>query len=135
MMEGKLYRSRSEKMVAGVCGGLGQYLGIDVTLVRLFFVFLGFFDGIGLVLYVVLAFLMPQVPQGEEITQTAAVPLTENPNATKLVGGGLVVLGLVALVSNFRIPWLVWVNWHNLWPLMLILVGGVLLWRTMRGEE
>ncbi len=134
MMEGKLYRSRSEKMVAGVCGGLGQYLGIDATLVRLFFVFLSFFDGIGVVLYVVLAVLMPQVPQGEEITQPA-VPLTENPSATKLVGGGLVVLGLVALVSNFSIPWLVWVNWNNLWPLMLILVGGTLLWRTMRGEE
>jgi phage shock protein C len=63
-MEGKkLYRSKTNKMFAGVCGGLGQFFGIDATLVRLIFallVFLGF--GSGIVLYIILALVVPLEP-------------------------------------------------------------------------
>ena len=63
-MEGKkLYRSKTDKMLAGVCGGLGQYLGIDSTVVRLIvalLVFLGF--GSGVILYIILALIMPLEP-------------------------------------------------------------------------
>ncbi len=59
-MERKLYRSRTDKMVAGVCGGLGEYLDVDPTLIRLLFVFAvlaGF--GSGIVLYIIMAIVMP----------------------------------------------------------------------------
>ncbi len=59
-MERKLYRSRADKMVAGVCGGLGEYLDVDPTLIRLLFVFAvlaGF--GSGVVLYIIMAIVMP----------------------------------------------------------------------------
>ncbi len=59
-MERKLYRSHTDKMVAGVCGGLGEYLDVDPTLVRLLFVFAvlaGF--GSGIVLYIIMAIVMP----------------------------------------------------------------------------
>jgi phage shock protein C len=56
----KLYRSRSDKMIAGVCGGLGQYLGIDPTLIRLAFVLLLLFGiGSGLLAYIVMMLIMP----------------------------------------------------------------------------
>jgi phage shock protein PspC (stress-responsive transcriptional regulator) len=60
-MEGKkLYRSSTDKMLAGVCGGLGQYLGIDSTIVRLIFALLVFFGvGSGVILYIILALIMP----------------------------------------------------------------------------
>lgn len=59
----KLYRSNTDKMIAGVCGGLGNYLGVDSTLIRLVFALLVFFGvGSGLVLYIVLAIVMPQEP-------------------------------------------------------------------------
>lgn len=63
-MEGKkLYRSNTDKMLAGVCGGLGQYFGVDSTLVRLIFALLVFFGvGSGLVLYIILAIVMPLEP-------------------------------------------------------------------------
>ncbi len=63
-MEGKkLYRSNTDKMLAGVCGGLGNYLGVDSTLIRLVFALLVFFGvGSGLVLYVILAIVMPLEP-------------------------------------------------------------------------
>jgi phage shock protein C len=49
----KLYRSRSERMIAGVCGGMGKYLGIDATVIRLLFVLLTIFTGVvpGLILF------------------------------------------------------------------------------------
>jgi phage shock protein PspC (stress-responsive transcriptional regulator) len=63
-MEGKkLYRSNSDKMIAGVCGGLANYFGIDATLVRLIFALLVFFGvGSGVVLYIILAIVMPLEP-------------------------------------------------------------------------
>lgn len=63
-MEGKkLYRSRTDRMVAGVCGGLAQYLGIDPVLVRLVFALLIVF-GVGspLLIYLILAIVMPEEP-------------------------------------------------------------------------
>jgi phage shock protein PspC (stress-responsive transcriptional regulator) len=62
-MEGKkLYRSKTDKMLAGVCGGLGQYLGIDSTVVRLIFALLFVTAGSGLLLYIILALIMPLEP-------------------------------------------------------------------------
>lgn len=70
-----LYRSREKRMVAGVCGGLGDFLGIDPTIVRLLFVF-GVVFGYGLLLlvYLVLFIVVPEEPltsQSTEPTPTA----------------------------------------------------------------
>lgn len=65
MMSGKrLYRSQNERMIAGVCGGIAEYLDIDPTLVRILFVLLFFIGGNGLILYLILMFLMPLKPAG-----------------------------------------------------------------------
>jgi phage shock protein C len=62
-MSGKrLYRSEEERMIAGVCGGIAEYLDIDPTLVRILFVLLFFVGGNGLLLYLILMFLMPLKP-------------------------------------------------------------------------
>lgn len=58
--EKRLTRSKSDRMVFGVCGGLGKYFGIDPTLVRLGFVLLALLDGIGVVIYIILAIITPQ---------------------------------------------------------------------------
>jgi phage shock protein PspC (stress-responsive transcriptional regulator) len=57
----RLVRSSNDRMLAGVCGGIGKYLDMDPTLVRVLYAVLAFFTGIvpGLVVYVVLAFLLP----------------------------------------------------------------------------
>ncbi len=63
-MEGKkLYRSNTDKMLTGVCGGLAQYFGIDSTVVRLIFALLVFFGaGSGIILYIIMALIMPLEP-------------------------------------------------------------------------
>jgi phage shock protein C len=59
-MEKRLTRSKTERMIFGVCGGMGEYLGIDPTLVRLAFALLTLFSGgIGLVLYIILTIIVP----------------------------------------------------------------------------
>jgi phage shock protein C len=130
----KLYRSRADSMVSGVCGGLGQYLGVDSTLIRLLFAFLTFYHLLGVWAYLVLLLVMPLVPEGEEEI-TSPIPLRENPKATKVIGGGLLVLGFLALISNLRIPWLAWFSFNNLWPVLIILAGVVLLIRVFMLEE
>ena len=58
-MEKKLKRS-ANKMIAGVCGGLAEYLGMDATIVRIIYALLVLFGGVGILLYLILALLMPK---------------------------------------------------------------------------
>lgn len=58
----KLYRSRADRRVAGVCGGLAEYFEIDPLLVRILFVIATLAGGPGLLVYIVLALLMPEAP-------------------------------------------------------------------------
>lgn len=60
MSEKRLVRSRGNKMLAGVCGGLAEYLGVDPVIVRLAAVLLTLWNGVGLLIYLVLALIMPQ---------------------------------------------------------------------------
>lgn len=54
----KLYRSRSDRMICGVCGGIGDYFGVDATLIRLAMVLFGF-TGSGILAYFVAAVIIP----------------------------------------------------------------------------
>lgn len=63
MSSGKrLYRSRTEKMIGGVCGGVADYLGIDVTVIRLLWVLVTLLGGAGVLAYLVLWIVIPQEP-------------------------------------------------------------------------
>jgi phage shock protein C len=55
----RLYRSRSQKMIAGVCGGLGEYFDVDPVLIRLLFVVTAFISGVGILAYLVLWIVVP----------------------------------------------------------------------------
>ena len=59
MSEKRLTRMEEGRMIAGVCVGLGRYLGIDATVVRLIFVLLALFAAGGLLLYLILWLIMP----------------------------------------------------------------------------
>ena len=59
-MTRRLYRSSTNKVVGGVCGGMGDYLGIDPVLIRLLFVFLAVVEGFGALLYVILWIVLPE---------------------------------------------------------------------------
>jgi phage shock protein C len=58
----KLYRSQTNRMVAGVCGGLAQYFNVDPTLIRVLFVLLAVLGGSGLLLYIAMWIIVPKQP-------------------------------------------------------------------------
>jgi phage shock protein C len=58
----KLYRSRSDRRIAGVCGGLANYFNIDATLIRLLFVLGLLFVGGTLLAYIILMIVIPEEP-------------------------------------------------------------------------
>ena len=59
-MAKKLYRSRNDKKLCGVCGGLADYFGLDVNIIRVAAIGSVFFGGLGLVAYIAAAFLIPE---------------------------------------------------------------------------
>lgn len=61
----KLYRSRDDRMISGVCGGLGEFFGIDPTLIRIIFILLLIFGGSGLIIYLVMLLIVPEEPLAE----------------------------------------------------------------------
>lgn len=65
----RLYRSRTDRQIAGVAGGLAEYLDIDPTLVRLGFIFLSLVGGPGLLLYVIMWAIVPEAPERVDVWQ------------------------------------------------------------------
>lgn len=61
-MEKKLYLSRENKKMAGVCGGIGEYLEVDPTIIRLLWVAAFFVGGLGIIAYIIVAFVIPHRP-------------------------------------------------------------------------
>ena len=157
-MNRNLYRSHNDSMIGGVCGGLGEYLGIDATFVRLFFVLLALAgNGIGVLIYLLLWIILPldlparrkkdrlsdTVRYGtEEIADQARaggediknIVVQPHPNASLIIGGALIFLGIFYLLDNLQLEWLRWLNYDLVWPLLLILAGFAILLRRSKGD-
>jgi phage shock protein C len=148
-MQKRLVRSRDDQMLGGVCAGIGGYLRIDPTWVRLFFVLLAFGEGVGIWLYLVLWLILPLEGNQEsgsfeanvrdsarEITERARtmgkeIRSGEGPDQRTawLIGVGMIVFGAVFLIDNLSPGWFSWFRFHLLWPSLLILAGLVILIR------
>ena len=153
-MKTYLYRSESNRMLGGVCGGLGDYLALDPVFIRLFFVLLFFGHGSGMMLYLILWIIMPnksKVQEGKnfednikdsaenfgERVQTIGQEFGEamrspNPQAGMIVGIALVTLGGILFIENLGIYSLRWISFDVLWPALLIIGGIVILQRRTR---
>ncbi|MCE1188572.1 MAG: PspC domain-containing protein [Ignavibacteria bacterium] len=132
-MEKRLYRSTSEKMAAGVCGGLAKYLDIDPVIIRLIFVVLTVFSGIGAIIYITCVFIMPKEPvqpveplseeAAAEIAQKQEEKLHKHSRRRTFFGYALVLIGGLILLSNY-IPQLCF---HDLFPVILVIFGLYLI--------
>ena len=68
----RLYRSGGDRRVAGVCAGIADYLGVDATLVRIAWVLFALAGGPGLLLYIVLAVVVPEEPEFVQVSAEKA---------------------------------------------------------------
>lgn len=117
----RLRRSPDDKVFGGVCGGLGEYFGIDPVWFRVAFVAMVFAGaGGGLVLYVI---AMIAIPEREEGEPHAASGKYSGKQGTIIVGAVLIIVGGIALL-NMAIPWIDTL----FWPGVLIALGAALLW-------
>ena len=141
----KLYRSVSNQMIGGVCGGLGAYVNIDPIFVRLLFVLLLFGSDFGFILYLLLWILIPEEGKdygfkddsfsdrvksmGNDVQQAVTQP---HPQSGLILGAGLIIIGGILFLNQLNFSWLSWMNFDILWPLLLIAGGIVLLIRIRR---
>jgi phage shock protein C len=97
-----LYRSRTDRWIAGVCGGLGEYFGVDANAIRLGFVVLTLWQGVGLVLYLLMAIILPDEPI-RELAVEPGLPVPPDDEAERrgrMLGAILVVGGAYLLARS-----------------------------------
>ena len=154
-MQNKLYRSQSDRMLFGVCGGLAKYFGIDSTIMRIIVVLLALVTGIGILVYIILAFIVPLEGSGKitpkEIVmdnvaeaKTTAQGLGQDIKDTfsgdkgdseetareqakrrNTFGLILIIIGIFLLLGTFGV--FHWAKWSVVWPVILILVGLLII--------
>ncbi|MDD3386342.1 MAG: PspC domain-containing protein [Candidatus Pacebacteria bacterium] len=117
----KLYRSKNEKIIWGVCGGLGEYFQVDPVLMRILFILLFFAGGAGLFLYIILAIMIPNI-QGEEDVKEKE--LTTHNGIKGFLGLVISLIGLNILFSSvFNINIFNLIDWKVFFAILLILLG------------
>ncbi len=154
----KLYRSSSDRIISGVCGGLAEHFEIDPTLVRVIFIVLALMSGVGVIIYLALALLVPSEGKEEkspketikegagEIGQRAKEVATEvgagvkkvaskaKAPGTFLLGLVLVLIGIWFLLQNLGFQWPYWMDFHVIWPVLLILLGLFIFVKRAKGD-
>lgn len=135
----KLYRSRENSMLGGVCAGLADYFDVDTSLIRLATVVLFFAAGTGILAYIIAWIIIPQEPLDKKAATTDVsggnqMEITEGSDKSKFVIGiVLIVLGFLFLMSTLNV-W-TWFSFFRLWPILLIVVGIVVILRGLeRGD-
>ncbi len=113
----RIQRSRSDRMVAGVAGGLARHLDVDPALIRLAFVALAF-AGVGIALYVVGWIVIPEAPPGEEEPVRNSAEPTDRAMAARVVIGSV----LVAVGCFMLIDWAFPIG-RFIWPMILVVLG------------
>ncbi|MHB1420590.1 MAG: PspC domain-containing protein [Bacillota bacterium] len=138
----KIYRSRKDKMLGGVCGGLSAYFCVDVTLIRIIWVVVALAGGIGFLAYVIAWVLIPLSPATEieedsinEVTADSgcesAWEAPDREERMKIFGYVLLGIGIYFLVVQF----LPWVSLARLWPAVLIVIGLLVVYKGLGGRR
>lgn len=140
----RLLRSRTNRVIAGVCAGMASYFNIDIALMRVLFVVATMGGGFGFWMYIILWIVVPEEniigpgfddkDYGDTIDIT---PKEERKEGKKSTNGAmiasliLIFIGVVALADNFMsLTWL----W-KLWPAILIIIGAVIIINTQKNNN
>ena len=140
-MAKKLYRSKKDSIIAGVCGGIAEYFGIDPTLIRLLTLLIVFLGGAGGIAYIIAWIIIPQNPEqitepeeaAEEIGDAEIYPRKVGRDEKKHIWGGviLILLGLFFLAKSL-FPRFIFVRF---WPLILVVIGLMLIIQSLSRKK
>lgn len=142
----KLYRSRTDRMIGGVCGGLAEYINIDANILRIIWVAAFFFGGFGLLAYILGWIIIPENPD----PHTGKKRTEDNPHNTAMLWGIiLIIIGAFFLFEQldwfdyypFHFRWL----WRPYWfwnfrfdlllPLAIILIGIIYIANVVKKND
>lgn len=123
-MEKRLYRSKCDKKISGVCGGIAEYFEVDSTMVRLLCLVSVFALGAGILLYIFASII---IPERTDIEST--VNINEEKN-TKFLGYSFILIGVILFIKKF--PIFHWINFRFLFPILLIGLGVVVLGKSFK---
>lgn len=131
-MNRRLYRSRKDQMISGVCAGIGNYLNIDPTIIRILFLISLFSWGAGVLIYIVCSIVIPVTPLDEESydytvneedRRSNLTTFTGSSNARIIFGIILVIIGIISIFEKI----FHWFDFDLIWPIALIGVGFLIL--------
>jgi phage shock protein PspC (stress-responsive transcriptional regulator) len=148
-MNKRLYRSRRNFMIGGVCAGLGEYLRIDSLIIRIFFTLwlvLGNFGGMA---YLILWVLMPPEQLQDEYFRLEDMGVrfgliareirdvfrSPNPKLVTFVGIWLIGMGVVHIFREFTWSWFGWWNPALVWPAILVIAGIFIIFRAINNQR
>jgi len=134
----RLLRSKTNRVYGGVCGGLGDYFGVDPTIIRILTVVLAFASGGGVVLvYFILWWVIPEAGQENQSVADRAnnaqaeikqvVTGSNGYDRRAWVGVILIGVGVIAL-ANTLLPWRIF-RWDFFWPVIIIMLGLLIVFR------
>lgn len=144
-----LFRSRTDRVIGGVAGGIARSLNADPAIVRLIFALLIIFGGGGLLLYLILWIAIPEEPlqyfqenmgTGEaKAEETAGTPdpgtvpayTPRKNNGALIVGLILIAIGAIFLLD--RILPNIYINFRDFWPVIIVIAGIALIYSSFSG--
>ncbi len=159
-MAKRLYRSRTDRMIWGVCGGLANYFDVDPTIIRIAAVLSIFVSGAGILAYIIMAIVVPLetssatepkqvIRENVEEIKTTATEFSQEirstfgkdtsqkpemprsfPRGLSVIAVILIIVGLIFLLSNLSVFW--WLRWQYLWPAVIIAIGLMIILRPRR---
>ncbi len=134
-MEKRLYRSKRDKMIGGVCGGIAEYFEVDSTVVRLICAITFLAGGTGVLAYIVGLIIIPERTdynsfesevdsEKETIYYENGEMKSKGNEKNRLIAGAILIfLGVTFLFKEF----FYWFDFSYIWPVALIVLGGLLL--------
>lgn len=143
-MERRIYRLRTDRVLAGVASGIARHFKTDPVLIRVLFVALALVGGGGILAYIILWAIIPEEPfvnfdstandgsnatASEVFNTDAAVPQTRT--GSLIAGIVLIVVGTLFLVDEFLPKF----NFGKYWPILLVAIGVALLFTARKKEQ
>lgn len=141
----KLSRSRDNRVIAGVCGGIAEYFATDPTIIRLVWAAFAL-TGTGVVVYIIAAIIMPERHKnsfdqfddydpekdfkdytGSDFKEEGYSKSNSN-NGRLILGAVLIFFGLLIFVQRF----VSWISFHLLWPLVFVIIGFLMIFKGGR---
>lgn len=139
----RLERSETNKVIAGVAGGIGEYFEIDPTIIRLIFILLTIFGGSGILIYIIFWLIMPSSGSSDNDVQSTIkgnvdemstraktfaqdLKLNSGKEESKFWWGLIIIIfGFLLLFNNFGLFDIF--NFSKIWPIVLVVLGLLIL--------